>query len=90
MEPREPKRDISLTTRLVGALTGQYELSDADRQTVGEWMIEHSDETEVRDLLTKIVRTQIGDTSEFRKKIAEAFRQKFESPAADGPTDSNV
>ena len=34
---------------------------------------------EVRDLLTKIVRTQIGDTSEFREKVAEAIREKFRS-----------
>ena len=42
-------------------------------------MIDHAEETEVRDLLTKIVRTQIGDTSEFREKVAEAIREKFRS-----------
>jgi hypothetical protein len=83
----QPKRDIGLTTLLVGALTGQYELSEADRQTVGEWMIDHADEAEVRDLLTKIVRTQIGDTSEFRVKVAEAIRSKFRSAALDAPAD---
>ncbi len=87
---REPKRDIVITTLLVGALTGQYELSDVDRQTVGEWMVDHADEAEVRDLLTKIVRTQISDTSEFREKIAEAIRSKFQSPEADAPTDHSV
>jgi hypothetical protein len=85
----EPKRDIGITTLLVGALTGQYELSEADRQTVGEWMVDHADEVEVRDLLTKIVRTQIGDTSEFRVKVAEAIRNKFRSAPLDVPTDQN-
>jgi hypothetical protein len=84
---REPKRDIVVTTLLVGALTGQYELSDADRQMVGEWMIDHADQAEVRDLLTKMVRTQIIDTSEWRAGVAEAIRSKFQSPAADAPTD---
>ena len=74
-----PRRDIGITTVLVGALTGQHELSEADRQAVGDWMIDHAEETEVRDLLTKIVRTQIGDTSEFREKVAEAIREKFRS-----------
>jgi hypothetical protein len=87
---REPKRDIVITTLLVGALTGQYELSDADRQTVGEWMVDHADEAEVRDLLTKMVRTQISDTSEWREGVAEAIRSKFQSPAADAPTDHSV
>ena len=72
-------RDIGITTILVGALTGQHELSEADRQAVGDWMIDHAEDTEVRDLLTKIVRTQIGDTSEFREKVAEAIREKFRS-----------
>lgn len=88
---REPKGNIVTATLPVGALTGQYELSDADRQTVGEWMIDHADEAEVRDLLTKIVRTRIRDTSEFRAKVAEAIRSKFQvAPAADAPTDHNV
>ena len=84
-EPPEP--DIGIVTLLVGALTGQHELSEADRQRVGEWMIDHADETEVRDLLTKIVRTQIGDTSEFRVKVAEAIRARFQSAANDGSID---
>jgi hypothetical protein len=87
---REPKRDVVMTTLLVGALTGQYELSHEDRQTVGEWMVDHADEAVVRDLLTKIVRTQISDTSEFREGVAEAIRAKFQSPSPDAPTDYNV
>jgi len=75
----EPRRDIRITAILVGALTGQHELSEADRQAVGDWMIDHAEETEVRELLIKIVRTQIGDTSEFREKVAEAIREKFRS-----------
>jgi hypothetical protein len=78
-EVGESRREIGITTILVGALTGQHELSEADRQAVGDWMIDHAEETEVRDLLTKIVRTQIGDTSEFREKVAEAIREKFQS-----------
>jgi hypothetical protein len=78
-EVGESRREIGITTILVGALTGQHELSEADRQAVGDWMIDHAQETEVRDLLTKIVRTQIGDTSEFREKVAEAIREKFRS-----------
>ena len=78
-EGGEPRQDIGITTILVGALTGQHELSEADRQAVGDWMIDHAEETEVRELLTKIVRTQIGDTSEFREKVAEAIREKFRS-----------
>ena len=78
-EVGESRRDIGITTILVGALTGQHELSEADRQAVGDWMIDHAEDAEVRDLLTKIVRTQIGDTSEFREKVAEAIREKFRS-----------
>jgi hypothetical protein len=86
----EPKRDIEITTLLVGALTGQYELSEADRQAIGEWVIDHADEAVVRDLLAKIVRTQISDTSEFRVKVAEAIRDKFRSAPIDAPTDQNL
>jgi hypothetical protein len=84
-----PKRDVGMTTLLVGALTGQHELSEADRQAVAEWMLEHAAEPEVRDLLITIVRTQIGDTSEFRVKVAEAIREKFRSPSADAAIDQN-
>jgi len=82
----EPKRDIGLTTLLVGALTGQYEFSEADRQAVAEWMVDHAAEAEVRALLIKIVRTQIGDTSEFRVKVAEAIRERFRSDTTQAPT----
>jgi hypothetical protein len=78
-EVGEPRQDIGITTILVGALTGQHELSEADRQVVGDWMIDHAEDSEVRELLTKIVRTQIADTSEFREKVAEAIREKFRS-----------
>ena len=86
----EPKPYIEIATLLVGALTGQYELSEADRQAIGEWMIDHAEEAVVRDLLTKIVRTQISDTSEFRVKVAEAIRDKFRSSATDAPTDQDL
>ena len=85
----EPKREIGLTTLLVGALTGQYEFSEADRQAVAEWMVDHAAEAEVHDLLVKIVRTQIGDTSEFRVKVAEAIRDKFRPAPTDAATDQN-
>jgi hypothetical protein len=75
----EPRRDIGITALLVGALTGQYELSETDRQAVGEWMVDHANESDVRDLLAKIVRTQIVDTSEFRVKVAEAIRDRLRS-----------
>jgi hypothetical protein len=78
-EVGEPRQDIGITTILVGALTGQHELSEADRQVVGDWMIDHAEDSEVRELLAKIVRTQIADTSEFREKVAEAIREKFRS-----------
>lgn len=81
-ELEKPGRDVETTTLLVGALTGQRELSDADRQAIGEWMVDHVEEEEVRNLLAKIVRTQIGDTSEFRVKVAEAIREKFQSAGA--------
>jgi hypothetical protein len=86
----EPRQDIGITTLLVGALTGQYELSEADRQAVGEWMVNHADEVEVRDLLIKIVRTQIGDTSEFRVKVAEAIQDRFRPASTKTPTDQNT
>ena len=78
----EPERgEIDITTLVVGALTGQYELSDADRQTIGEWMIDHAADAGVRALLIKMVRTEISDTSEFRVKVAEAIRDTFGSAA---------
>jgi tetrahydromethanopterin S-methyltransferase subunit H len=76
-------------TLLVGALTGQTELSEVDRQAVGEWMLDHAKEAGVRNLLIKIVSTQIGDTSEFRVKVAEAIRAKFQPAPGDVGTDQN-
>ena len=73
----EGSRDTSLMTLLVGALTGQHELSEEDRQAVGAWTVEHADVPEVRELLVKIVGTQIIDTSEWRVTLAEALREKF-------------
>ena len=48
-------------------------------RTLGVTPEETSVDDSDRDLLTKIVRTQIGDTSEFREKVAEAIREKFQS-----------
>ena len=79
MARAEQRRDVDMVASLVGALTGQHELSESDRQAVAEWVIDHADEVEVRDLLTKVVMTQIVDTSEFRKKVAEAIREKFKA-----------
>lgn len=73
----EGSRDTSLMTLLVGALTGQHELSEEDRQAVGAWTVEHADVPEVRELLVKIVGTQIIDTAEWRVTLAEALREKF-------------
>jgi len=89
-EAGAPKQDIGITTLLVGALTGQYELSQADRQVVGEWMVDHANELEVRDLLIKIVRTQIGDTSEFRVQVAEAIKDRFRPTSTEVPTDQKT
>ncbi len=85
-----PKIDVGMTTLLVGALTGQHELSEADRQAVAEWMLDHAAEPEVRDLLITIVRTQIGDTSEFRVKVADAIREKFGAASADAAMDQHA
>jgi hypothetical protein len=82
--PEDEAREVTMMSLLVGGLTGQYELSEQDRQSVGEWMVDHSDLPEVRDLLVKIVRTQIVDTSEFRVKVAAAIREKFQQ-SADAP-----
>ena len=46
-------------------------------------MVDHTDVPEVRQLLIKIVSTQIVETSEFRVAVAEAIREKFQSTAAD-------
>jgi tetrahydromethanopterin S-methyltransferase subunit H len=84
-----PELDVGIVVLLVGALTGQHELSEADRQAVGDWMIDHANEAGVRDLLIKVVRTQIGDTSEFRVKVAEAIRDRFRSAPTDVTTDQS-
>ncbi len=36
-------------------------------------------ESELRDLVTAVVMSQIVDTSEFRVNVAEAIRDKFRS-----------
>ncbi len=79
-ETESPRGDVAIMTLLVGALTGQHELTDDERKAIGEWLVDHADEEMVRNLLAKIVGTQIGDTSEFRVKVAEAIREKFQSP----------
>ena len=43
----------------------------------------HTDEPEVRELLIKIVSTQIVETSEFRVKVADAIREKFQQTDSD-------
>lgn len=78
---------FALVASLVGALTGQHELTEEDRRAVAEWVVDHADVAEIRDLLVQVVATQIIDTSEFRTKVAEAIRKKFETgdqpPAVD-------
>ncbi len=78
---REDKsnRTTGMVALLMGALTGQHELTDPDRQAVAEWTVDHADDPEVRTLLIKVVSTQIVDTSEFRRRVAEAIREKFAS-----------
>jgi hypothetical protein len=53
-------------------------------------MLDHAAEPEVRDLLITIVRTQIGDTSEFRVKVADAIREKFGAASADAAMDQHA
>lgn len=72
-----PVRDIAQIVLLVGAVTGHHELSEEDRQAVGRWMVDHADVPEVRELLIKIVATQVSETAEWREKVAEAIRQRF-------------
>jgi hypothetical protein len=80
MSPKEDQsRWFVLVASLVGALTGQHELTEEDRRAVAEWVVDHADVTEIRDLLVQVVATQIIDTSEFRTKVAEAIRKKFET-----------
>jgi hypothetical protein len=81
MEVEDPTGDAVMMSLLVAGLTGQHHLSDEDRRTVGEWMVDHAHVPEVRALLIKIVSTQIVETSEFRVQVAEAIREKFQSAA---------
>jgi hypothetical protein len=83
MGAEDPARDVAMMALLVGGLTGQCELSEEDRQAVGQWMVDHADVPEVREMLIKIVRTQIVETSEFRVKVAEAIRERFHQSADD-------
>ena len=88
---KEPRRDIAMVTLLVAALTGQHELSESERQAIGEWTVDHAEDQEVRDLITKMVTTQIADTSEFRAKVAEAIRERFQSAGTgESPDDPAV
>jgi hypothetical protein len=82
-EVEDGTRDAVMISLLVGGLTGQHQLSEEDRRTVGAWMVDHVDAPEVRALLIKIVSTQIVEGSEFRVQVAEAIREKFQSTAAD-------
>jgi hypothetical protein len=75
----EPQPGVGMTALLVGALTGQREMTDADRRAVAAWVVDHAGEPEIRELLIKIVSTQFVDTSEFRVKVAEAIRERFRS-----------
>jgi hypothetical protein len=79
----DPTREAVMMSLLVGGLTGQYHLSDEDRRAVGVWMVDHTHVPEVRELLIKIVSTQIVETSEFRVQVAEAIRERFETTAPD-------
>lgn len=74
--------DVAMLRLLVGAVTGQYELSEEDRRAVGEWTVDHAGLPEVRELLIKIVSSQVVETSEFRVKVAEAIRDRLQQ--ADG------
>lgn len=76
---RPEQRDIGMIASLVGALTGHHELSEPERRAVAEWVIDHADEVEVRDLLIDVIMAQIIDTSRFREKVAEAIREKFKN-----------
>ncbi len=86
-DAKESRPDVAMVTLLVAALTGQHELSESERQSIGDWMVDHAEEQGVRDLMTKIVRTQIADTSEFRVKVAEAIRERFQSAGSGESTD---
>jgi hypothetical protein len=78
-EVEDTTRDAVMMSLLVAGLTGQHHLSDEERRAIGVWMVDHTDVPEVRELLIKIVSTQIVETSEFRVAVADAIREKFES-----------
>jgi hypothetical protein len=42
-------------------------------------MIDHAEESEIRDLATEVVRTQIVHTSQFQVNVADAIWDKFRS-----------
>ena len=63
-------------------------LKRTDKRSVNGWLIMRLT-AEVRDLLIKIVRTQIGDTSEFRVKVAEAIRDRFRPAPSETLTDQD-
>jgi hypothetical protein len=77
-------RDLTVIALLMGAVTGQQELSEEDRQAVAEWVIDNAESPEIRSLLIKIVRTQIIETAEWRVKLAEALREKFQQEGQGG------
>jgi hypothetical protein len=91
MDEAEGSRDVTVVTLLVGAVTGQQELSEDDRRAVAEWAVDRAEIPEVRDLLIKIVGTQIIATTEWRVKLAEALREKFgqEPQAVNGTSDKD-
>jgi hypothetical protein len=73
----DQSRWFGMMASLIGALTGQRELSDEDRRTVAVWVVDHVDVPEFRELMIQVVATQIIDTSEFREQVAEAIRRRF-------------
>ena len=75
-------------TLLVGALTGQHELSEADQQAVGEWIVDHANKS--RSPRSSDQDSEDSDWRyfpEFRVKVAEAIRDKTCQPA---PTDGET
>ncbi len=75
---QELGRAIGLVSLLLGALTGQRELSESDRYEVAQWAVDHVNRSDIRDLVVKVISTEIIDTSEFREKVAEAIQKKFQ------------
>ncbi|MHB8498493.1 MAG: hypothetical protein ACYDES_11000 [Acidimicrobiales bacterium] len=90
---QELGRAIGLVSLLLGALTGQRELSESDRYDVAQWAVDHVNRSDVRDLVVKVISTEINDTSEFRQKVAEAIQEKFRvdgSAGIDTPTGADA